>query len=176
MQTVFLAVPFNALGARVPKMKRVNLIQQTQSCHKRIAMWAFNCFFFTLVSLSLPPLLPSSRTPLKWARPCRSSTTWAAWGKPSAPWWGATRPPYRTTSPAPWTSRAWRSRLTSEVCVGVWSRGLKWGKKLTSNLKIKWQNSKKWDSRLCCIFAVSKSRFYATPKKSLQVRILRCLI
>lgn len=61
MQTVFLAVPFNALGARVPKMKRVNLIQQTQSCHKRIAMWAFNCFFFTLLSLCL--FLPSSLLP-----------------------------------------------------------------------------------------------------------------
>lgn len=173
MQTVFLAVPFNALGARVPKMKRVNLIQQTQSCHKRIATWAFNCFFFhSLVSLSLPPLLPSSRTPLRWARPCRSSTTWAAWGKPSAPWWGATRPPYRTTSPAPWTSRAWRSRLTSKVCVGVWSRGLKWGKNWLqiSKLNDKTARNETHD------FAVSKSRFYATPKKSLQVRILRCLI
>lgn len=58
MQMVFLAVPFNALGARVPKMKRVNLIQQTQRCHKRIATWAFNCFFSLSclsVSSSLPP-------------------------------------------------------------------------------------------------------------------------
>lgn len=55
------------------------------------------------------------RIPLRWAQPCRSSTTWGSWEKPSALWWGATGAPSRTTSAKLWTSRGWLSLPTPKV-------------------------------------------------------------
>lgn len=58
---------------------------------------------------------PCDRIPLRWAQPCRSSTTWESWEKPSAAWWGVTGAPSRTTSAKLWTSRDWLSLPTPKV-------------------------------------------------------------